>query len=202
MPFISRRRLGGKRERRMKEAQLTPSSNVGSGAARSMQPGESGAYRTPLQRERRIRGWSQQQVVDRVIALYARQTSRELSLEPGMLSRWERGVIRLPRSPYPSLLASLYELPVPELFPKLDRSVSRRRFNRLDDSPVENARQGAGDADITRAPEQLEGWPFLVLDAGAFLARCCRCNWKSRRQPALEAALAVFKGHSCEERTE
>ena len=168
-----------------------------------MQPlGDSGAYRTPLQRERCIRGWTQQQVVDRVIALYAPQTSRELGLEAGMLSRWERGVIRLPRSPYPTLLASLYEKPVPELFPKLDRSVSRCRSNRLDDAPVENGRQGAGDAVITRASEQLDRWPLVVLDAGAFLARCRRCNWKSRRQPALEAALATFKGHSCEERPE
>jgi transcriptional regulator with XRE-family HTH domain len=162
--------------------------------------GEGGAYRTPLQRERCIRGWTQQQFVDRVIALYARQTSRELGLEAGMLSRWERGVIRLPRPPYPILLAGLYDLPVPELFPRLDRSVSRRQFNRLDDSPVENGRQGAGGAVTTRAPEQRDGWPFLVLDAGAFLARCRRCDWKSRRKPALETALAAFKGHSCEER--
>jgi hypothetical protein len=38
-----------------------------------------------------------------------------------------------------------------------------------------------------------------VLDAGAFQARCRSCSWASPRQPALEAALAAFEVHACED---
>jgi hypothetical protein len=47
--------------------------------------------------------------------------------------------------------------------------------------------------------ERFTAWPLLVLDAGAFLARCRRCGWTSPRQSALEAALATFEAHLCEE---
>jgi hypothetical protein len=46
---------------------------------------------------------------------------------------------------------------------------------------------------------RLDGWPLLVLDAGAFLARCRWCGWASPRRSTLEAALANFGAHACEE---
>jgi hypothetical protein len=49
------------------------------------------------------------------------------------------------------------------------------------------------------APKRLALWPLLVLDAGAFLARCRACGWASPSQPALEAALAKFETHHCVE---
>jgi hypothetical protein len=49
------------------------------------------------------------------------------------------------------------------------------------------------------ASERLDMWPLLVLDAGAFLARCRWCGWASPRQSTLEAALAAFEAHDCQE---
>jgi hypothetical protein len=43
-------------------------------------------------------------------------------------------------------------------------------------------------------------WPcLLVLDAGAFTARCRWCGWATRGQTALDGAVAAFEGHACEE---
>jgi hypothetical protein len=43
-------------------------------------------------------------------------------------------------------------------------------------------------------------WPcLLILDAGAFLARCRSCGWATPRQPAMEPALATFEAHACQE---
>jgi hypothetical protein len=42
-------------------------------------------------------------------------------------------------------------------------------------------------------------WPLLVLDAGAFLARCRRCSWKTTRESTPGAALVAFEAHSCAE---
>jgi hypothetical protein len=51
-----------------------------------------------------------------------------------------------------------------------------------------------------RRPAATAVWPcLLVLDAGAFQARCRSCGWASPRQPALEAALATFEAHVCQE---
>jgi hypothetical protein len=50
-----------------------------------------------------------------------------------------------------------------------------------------------------QSSERLDVWPLLVLDAGAFQARCRSCSWASPRQPALEAALAAFEVHACED---
>jgi hypothetical protein len=51
------------------------------------------------------------------------------------------------------------------------------------------------------ASDRLTAWPLLVLDAGAFLARCRGCGWTSPGQSALEATLAAFETHLCEERS-
>lgn len=68
------------------------------------------------------------------------------------------------------------------------------------------AREGkasAGDPGPTAlglwSSERLDVWPLLVLDAGAFQARCRWCGWASPRQPALKAALSAFEVHACED---
>lgn len=50
-----------------------------------------------------------------------------------------------------------------------------------------------------QSSERLDVGPLLVLDAGVFQARCRSCSWASPRQPALEAALAAFEVHACED---
>jgi hypothetical protein len=55
-------------------------------------------------------------------------------------------------------------------------------------------------------PEWPDAWPLLVLDpgrtkgAGAFLAWCRRCDWKSPRLSNPGAVWAAFEAHSCQER--
>jgi hypothetical protein len=83
-----------------------------------------GHYRTPLQRERYLRGWTLQEVVDRVERLSWELDQRELGLSVNTVSRWERGVIAVPYPPYPRLLAVLYGKPVAELFPTLHKPVA------------------------------------------------------------------------------
>ena len=74
---------------------------------------------TRLQRERHARGWSQQQVIDRLKRLaYERGYGQRFDgLEVNTLSRYEHGRIRRPRAPLPELFAALYKVPVSELFP-------------------------------------------------------------------------------------
>jgi hypothetical protein len=75
---------------------------------------------TPLQRERRRRGWTQADVVDRLNALADKLGLGELGIDANAVSRHERGVIRQPRPPLPELYAKLYGRPVRELWPDPD----------------------------------------------------------------------------------
>lgn len=77
-------------------------------------------YRTRLQRERLVRGWTQQQVVDRLkrLAFEAGYGLTLDGLEVNALSRLENGRILRPRAPLPELFAALYELPVAVLLPR------------------------------------------------------------------------------------
>jgi len=84
-----------------------------------------GHYRTPLQRERRLRGWTLQEVVDRLERLSWELDRRELGVSVNTVSRWERGVIPVPGPPYLRLLPILYGKPVSELFPALHKPVAR-----------------------------------------------------------------------------
>ena len=75
---------------------------------------------TPLQRQRRRRGWTQADVVDRLNALACKLGLGELSIDTNAVSRHERGVIRRPRPPLPELYARLYGRLVQELWPDAD----------------------------------------------------------------------------------
>jgi hypothetical protein len=74
------------------------------------------AYRTPLQRERRRRGWTLARVVDELNQLAATLGYGELGIDTNAVSRYERGVIRFPRQPYPELFAVLYGQAVDDLW--------------------------------------------------------------------------------------
>jgi tetratricopeptide (TPR) repeat protein/transcriptional regulator with XRE-family HTH domain len=72
---------------------------------------------TPLQRERRRRGWTQAEVVDRLNTLAHKLGLGELGIDANAVSRHERGVIGRPRPPLPELYARLYGRPVQALWP-------------------------------------------------------------------------------------
>ena len=80
---------------------------------------------TPLQRHRRARNWTQDQVADQLRQL----GGNELGIDANAVSRHERGIIAMPRRPYPALYAELYRTTVETLWPtaRID-GMERRRF--------------------------------------------------------------------------
>ena len=80
---------------------------------------------TPLQRHRRARNWTQEQVADRLRQL----AGQELGIDANTVSRHERGIIAMPRAPYPELYAKLYRTTVGTLWPPSRiGGMERRRF--------------------------------------------------------------------------
>jgi transcriptional regulator with XRE-family HTH domain len=69
---------------------------------------------TPLQYQRWLRGWSQQDVVDALTQLSFQQSERRGVLSEDTLSRWERGK-RTPSPFYRKLLCQLYGLTTEQL---------------------------------------------------------------------------------------
>src|SRR5438552_773818 len=67
-----------------------------------------------LRLQRRLRGWSQEDVAAGLHRLAAGMGERELGVDAAMVSRWERGS-RRPRPRYMSLLCRLFELPAEQL---------------------------------------------------------------------------------------
>jgi hypothetical protein len=81
--------------------------------------------RTPLQRHRRARNWTQEQVAD----LLRQLGGQDLGIDANAVSRHERGIIAMPRSPYPELYARLYRTTVGTLWPPSRiGGMERRRF--------------------------------------------------------------------------
>jgi transcriptional regulator with XRE-family HTH domain len=87
---------------------------------------ESDGFVTRLQRERSVRGWTQQEAIDRLkrLAYEHGEDHRFDGLDMNTLSRYERGRIRRPRAPLPALFAALYQVPAAELFPNRTRIVA------------------------------------------------------------------------------
>jgi transcriptional regulator with XRE-family HTH domain len=80
---------------------------------------------TPLQRHRRARNWTQEQVADQLRQL----AGHELGIDANAVSRHERGIIAMPRPPYPELYAKLYRTTVGTLWPPgRIGGMERRRF--------------------------------------------------------------------------
>src|SRR5437763_8479675 len=67
-----------------------------------------------LRLQRRLRGWSQEDVVAGLHRLAAGLGESEPGVDATMVSRWERGV-RRPRPRYVRLLSTLFELPAEQL---------------------------------------------------------------------------------------
>jgi hypothetical protein len=80
---------------------------------------------TPLQRHRRARNWTQDEVADQLRQL----GGRELGIDANAVSRHERGIIAMPRPPYPQLYAKLYRTTVEALWPPgIIEAMHRRQF--------------------------------------------------------------------------
>jgi transcriptional regulator with XRE-family HTH domain len=75
------------------------------------------AERSPLQRARERRRLTQEQVADELRRLGLEHGHGELGVDANAVSRHERGVIAMPRPPYPALYSALYDVPVGELWP-------------------------------------------------------------------------------------
>jgi transcriptional regulator with XRE-family HTH domain len=84
---------------------------------------------SPLRQERERRGWTLEQVADAVRQLGHERGHHNLGIDANAVSRHERGVIGLPRHPYPSLYSELYGVPLAALWPaaRID-GMDRRTF--------------------------------------------------------------------------
>jgi hypothetical protein len=79
---------------------------------------------TPLQRHRHARSWTQEQVADQLRQL----GGQDLGIDANAVSRHERGIIAIPRPPYPELYARLYRTTVGTLWPGRMSGMERRQF--------------------------------------------------------------------------
>jgi transcriptional regulator with XRE-family HTH domain len=84
---------------------------------------------TPLRRAREQRQLTQEQVADQLRQLGHEHGHGELGVDANAVSRHERGVIGMPRPPYPQLYAELYRVPVERLWPAATMGgMDRRTF--------------------------------------------------------------------------
>jgi transcriptional regulator with XRE-family HTH domain len=87
--------------------------------------------RSPLQRARERLGLTQEEVADELRRLGLERGHGELGVDANAVSRHERGVIAMPRAPYPALYAELYGVPVETLWSAARiGDMERRRFLR------------------------------------------------------------------------
>jgi hypothetical protein len=79
--------------------------------------------KSPLQRERERRNWTQQFVADQIGNLLGpRRGYLSLGIDANAVSRHERGAVTIPRDPYPALYAELYDTTVESLWPHLQQA--------------------------------------------------------------------------------
>jgi tetratricopeptide (TPR) repeat protein len=72
---------------------------------------------------------TQEQVADELRQLALKHGHGELGVDANAVSRHERGVIAMPRPPYPTLYAELYQVPVERLWPAATMAgMDRRTF--------------------------------------------------------------------------
>src|SRR6266446_4817790 len=67
-----------------------------------------------LRAQRRLRGWSQEDVVRELVKLGIDIGERQIGVTRNLVSRWERDVTK-PRAPYPKLLCLLFKTTAEEL---------------------------------------------------------------------------------------
>jgi hypothetical protein len=84
---------------------------------------------TPLQRHRSALGMTQEQVADQLRnQVGPAHGYPNLGIDANAVSRHERGIIAIPRPPYPELYAKLYRTTVATLWPGRMTGMERRQF--------------------------------------------------------------------------
>src|SRR6266496_558518 len=165
-----------------------------------MDPGQRPNRQMKLQR--RLRGWSQEDVAAGLHRLAASRGERELGVDAAMVSRWERG-LRRPRPRYVRLLCRLFELPAEQLgvvedaeYAQLpehsrdgleDDDVERRDFMQrmaaLLSAAAGRCRStwpGAPRASPPTARRRAGAWSSSAPSRGRRRARPARCGWRPR----------------------
>jgi transcriptional regulator with XRE-family HTH domain len=134
---------------------------------------ESDGFVTRLQRERCVRGWTQQEAIDRLkrLAYEHGDGHRFDGLDMNTLSRYEHGRIRRPRAPLRALFAALYQVPAAELFPSRTPIVaapSERPVALL--APAGARTAAAGSNRVVLTVEELRG---IITDTTMQAVQAC-----------------------------
>jgi len=157
-----------------------------------------------LRYQRRLRGWTLDDVAEQLHRLAASTDSPELGVDAHMVGRWERGV-RKPAPRYVALLCQLFELSADALGlvdgarPAADGSDGSGRSGFLEYLTVVN---GAGTLDWDRLSAMLRGGPSsaddaLVEDLGALtrsFAKQVETRTPRSLLPALRSHLNLLTG--------
>jgi transcriptional regulator with XRE-family HTH domain len=122
--------------------------------------------RSPLQRARERLGLTQEEVADELHRIGLEGGHGELGVDANAVSRHERGVIAMPRPPYPALYAELYGVSVETLWPAARiEEMERRRFLRAMAATGVAAMLPPGSDMTTEAITSVTGG-FRRLEAG------------------------------------
>jgi tetratricopeptide (TPR) repeat protein len=154
--------------------------------------------KSPLQRERERRGptWTQEFVADRIRQLGHEHGHGSLGIDANSVSRHERGVIAMPRAPYPALYAELFGLPVETLWPTATMDgMDRRTFLQAIAAASGSALLPAGDdldaiLAVTAGLRRLEATTPVAELRPPVLAHLRLVGRRSDRGPGYAAAAA------------
>jgi transcriptional regulator with XRE-family HTH domain len=154
------------------------------------------AERSALQRAREQRRLTQEEVADELRRLGLQHGHGELGVDANAVSRHERGVIGMPRAPYPALYAVLYEVPVGELWPVGTMSgMDRRTFLQAVAAASGGALLPGGDdldamLAITSGLRRLEATTPVAALRAPVLAHLRLVGQRADRGPGYAAAAA------------
>jgi hypothetical protein len=152
--------------------------------------------RSPLQRAREQLGLTQEQVADELRRLGLEHGHGELGVDANAVSRHERGVIAMPRAPYPELYAELYGVPVGKLWPVGTMGgMDRRTFLQAVAAASGSALLPAGDdldamLAVTAGLRRLEATTPVAELRGPVLAHLRLVGRRADRGPGYAAAAA------------
>ncbi len=141
-----------------------------------------------LRRQRELRGWTQWDMADRM-----HEAGSPLSVDAGMIGRWERGE-RRPSAPYVGVLTQVFDLPAAELglleeaasasshgtlmeaLAAMESDLERREFLRQ----VATAMLGSTAVGGALHPLQMEPWVSPATSMGPLGDLCCHIDGTTR----------------------